>query len=461
MKGIHEDNIRQLGEESIPKLLLTFSLPVVVALLINALYNIIDRIFIGNGAGSLGIAGITLVFPIMLIMGACAAMIGTGGALLVSIKLGEKKVEEAESIIGNSLALLIILAIIITILGRSFVDPILRVFGASSYVLPYAGDYMRVIMLGTIFQMTALGMNYFIRAEGRPRKAMLTMLIGAVINTILAPIFIFSFKWGIKGAALATIISQAVSAAWVMGHFLGGKSYLKIRVKNIRLLIKEAASILSIGAASFIMQIAGCFSSIIMNKKLAYYGGDVAVSAMGASFSIFFLMILPVLGISQGIQPIIGFNYGAQKPERIKKTIKSGIAVATILTISGFFIIMLFPQQIMSLFNSHDEEFIAFGSYVMRFSMIALPLLGLQIIVPGYFQAVGKPKQAMFLTLSRQVFFLVPALLILPKYFQLFGVLVAIPLSDFLASVITGIWLFVELRSLDKKQTIDIKAHTR
>lgn len=335
MGSIHEDNIRQLGEENIPKLLLTFSLPVVVALLINAFYNIIDRIFIGNGAGTLGIAGITLVFPIMLIMGACSALIGTGGASLVSIRLGEKKVEEAESVIGNSLALLVILAIIITISGLSFIDPILRLFGASSHVLPYAREYMRVIMLGTIFQMTGLGMNYFIRAEGRPQKAMVTMLIGAVMNTILAPIFIFGFKWGIKGAALATIISQSVLAVWVLGHFFGGKSYLKIRVKNVKLPTKEVTSILSIGAASFIMQIAVCFSNIIMNKSLAYYGGDVAVSAMGASFSILFLIILPVLGISQGIQPIIGFNYGANKPDRIKKTIESGVAVATILTTLG------------------------------------------------------------------------------------------------------------------------------
>ncbi|MGQ9825850.1 MAG: MATE family efflux transporter, partial [Desulfotomaculales bacterium] len=226
-----------------PVLFIKFSLPVVIALLVNALYNFIDRIFIGNGAGSLGIAGITLVLPIMLVMGACATLVGTGAASLISIKLGEKKINHAEQILGNAMVLLIIISIIITVSGLLFMNPILRSFGASSEVLPYAKDYMGIIMLGTIFQVLGLGMNYFIRAEGSPKKAMATMLIGAVLNTILAPIFIFGFKLGIKGAALATIISQAVSATWVMYHFLGGKSFLKIHLKNLKLLPEIARPI--------------------------------------------------------------------------------------------------------------------------------------------------------------------------------------------------------------------------
>ncbi|AGL00565.1 MATE family efflux transporter [Desulfoscipio gibsoniae] len=452
MKENKEDNIGQLGEEKIPALLLKFSLPVVIALLVNALYNFVDRIFIGNGVGSLGIAGITIVYPIMLVMGACATLVGTGAASLISIRLGEKKANVAERVLGNAIVLLIMLSIIITISGLLFINPILRSFGASSEVLPYAKDYMGIIMLGTIFQVLGLGMNYSIRADGSPQKAMVTMLIGAILNTILTPIFIFGFNLGMKGAALATIISQAVSAAWVMYYFIGGSSFLKIHIQNLKLISDIVKPILAIGAASFMMQLTLSLSNMIMNKSLVHYGGDIAVSAMGVIFSIIFLIVLPILGISQGIQPIIGFNYGAQKFDRVKEALQSGVIAATVIATLGFIIIRVFPEQLMSLFNSQNKEFISIGSYAMGISMIFVPIIGIQMIVTGYFQAIGKPKQAMFLTLLRQVIFLIPALLILPQYFQLMGILISIPLSDFLSFIITGIWLSAELKTLNKKQ---------
>jgi len=451
LKESRKNSVRQLGEERIPVLLFQFCLPVVIALLVNALYNFIDRIFIGNSSGPIGIAGITLALPVMLAMGACATLVGTGAAALISIKLGEKKVDEAEGILGNATALLIMVSVLITITGLFFLDPVLKAFGASSEVLPYARDYLGIIMLGTVFQITGLGMNYCIRAEGNPKKSMATMLIGAILNTILCPIFIFGFKLGIKGAALATIISQAASAAWVMHHFLGGKSFLRLRTKNLKLLSALTGSILAVGAASFTMQMALSMSNVIMNRGLAHYGGDIAVSAMGAIFSIIFLMVLPILGISQGIQPIIGFNYGAQRFDRVKEALKSGVIVATVIATLGFVAIRLFPEQLMSLFNSQDPEFIVFGAYAMGISMIFVPVIGLQMIVAGYFQATGKPKQAMILTLSRQVLFLIPALFILPKYFKLTGILVAIPLADFLSFAISGIWLLAELKNLNTK----------
>ncbi|MTI85700.1 MAG: MATE family efflux transporter [Firmicutes bacterium] len=453
MKESTAGNIEKLGEEKIPILLFKFCLPVVVALLVNALYNLVDRIFIGNSVGPLGIAGITIVYPIMLVMGACATLVGTGGASLISIKLGEKKADVAERVLGNSIVLLVTLAIMVTISGLFFINPILRSFGASSEVLPYAKDYMGIILFGTIFQVFGLGMSYFIRADGSPQKAMATMLIGAIMNIILTPIFIFGFKMGMKGAALATITSQAVSVTWVMYYFLSGNSFLKIHIQNLKLLSSIVKSILAIGAASCLMQITLSLSNMIMNKSLVHYGGDIAVSVMGAIFSIIFLIVLPVLGISQGIQPIIGFNYGAKKFDRVKEALKSGVFAATVIATLGFVITRVFPEELMSLFNSQNKEFITMGSYAMGISMILVPIIGLQIIVSGYFQAIGKPKQAMFLTLSRQVIF-IPALLVLPHYFQLVGIFVSIPLSDFLAFVITAIWLLAELKNLNKKQAI-------
>lgn len=450
------NNIIQLGEEKIIILLIKYSLPVIIGALISALYNFIDRIFIGNSAGALGIAGITIGFPIMIIMYACTMLIATGATSLVSIKLGEQKVDEAERVIGNAMVLLIIISIIITISGLLFLNSILKTFGASSEVLPYAKDYMGIILLGTIFQLLGLGMNNFIRAEGSPKKAMATILIGVLLNAILAPIFIFGFKLGMKGAALATIISQAVSATWVMSHFLCGKSFLKIRIKNLKLRADIIEKILAIGLSFFTMQIAVSLVNVIMNNSLAQYGGDIAVSGMGVVTSISILLILPIIGISQGVQPIIGFNYGAKKIDRVKEALKISVIAATVIATLGFITTRVFSEQLMVIFSSENKEFIAFGSYGMRIFLICLPILGFQIIGSGYFQAIGKPKQAMFLTLSRQVFFLIPALHILPKTFQIMGVLISFPISDFISSIITGICLLMELKKLNQKQQENI-----
>lgn len=417
-------------------------------MLVSALYNIVDRIFIGNGVGSLGIAGITIAFPIMLFTMACGMLVGLGANSLISIRLGEKKQAEAELIMGNAVMLFIWLSVIITAGGLIFLEPLLRSFGASDTVLPYARDYTAVILWGTLFQSIGFGMNNFIRAEGQPRIAMVTMLIGAALNLLLDPLFIFVFGWGIKGAAFATVLSQLVSALWVLYYYVGGKSVLKLHLRNMRLDWIPIRSILALGSAPFFMQLAASLLSVMMNRALTTYGGDIAVSAMGVVNSVAVLFLMPIFGINQGVQPIIGYNYGARQLGRVRQALKLGILSATAMVMVGFTVTQLFSREIVAFFNPQDAALIDFGSQAIRIFLIFLPIIGFQIVSSNYFQAVGKPKHAMLLSLSRQVLVLVPALLILPRIFGVYGVLYAGPLSDLVASAITAFFILREMKAL-------------
>lgn len=445
------DQSKQLGEEKVSKLLLKFSVPAIVGMLVNALYNVVDRIFIGNGVGSVGIAGITIGFPIMLVTMAFSMLIGLGANALISIRLGEQRKKEAELILGNALVLLTVTAAVLSISGLLFIEPLLRVFGASEAVLPFAKQYMSIILMGTTIQTVGFGMNNFIRAEGNPQIAMLTMLIGAILNTILDPIFIFVLGWGIRGAAIATVLSQVASTSWVLYHFLGGGSNLKLHAKNLKLHMSIVGRIIALGTAPFLMQMAASVLNAIMNKSLNIYGGDIAVSGMGVVTSITMLILMPIFGINQGAQPIIGYNYGALKFDRVKKALKLAIIAATAITCVGFVITRAFPSQLISVFNRTDEELLNFGVRAIRIFLTFLPIIGFQIVAANYFQAVGKPRHASFLSLSRQVLILIPALLILPRFFGLDGLLMAGPVADLTASIITGIFLMKELRHLDAR----------
>ncbi len=442
------DNSKQLGESKVIKLLIKFSIPAIIGMLVNALYNIVDRIFIGNGVGSLGIGGTTIAFPVMLVMMAFSVLIGVGANSLVSIRLGENKQEEAECIFGNAITLMILISLVITIIGLATLNPLLRLLGASEQISPYAKDYLQIILVGGVFQSVGMGMNNFIRSEGNPKIAMYTMLIGALINTVLDPIFIFVFHWGMKGAALATILSQLVSAVWVILYFLRGKSLLKIRYKNLILKPSIVFGILSLGLAPFAMQLAASIQNLIMNTSLSAYGGDIAISGMGIVSSIITLMIMPLFGINQGVQPIIGYNYGAKKYDRVKEAYKLAVVFATVIVVIGWIVTRVFPKQLVYLFNSKDAELIAFSTMAIKSFMMFLPVVGFQIVSSNYFQAVGKPKHSALLGLSRQVLILIPALLILPRFFELEGVLFAGPLADIVSTVITGTFIFVEMRKL-------------
>lgn len=443
------DRSKQLGEEKILKLIIRFSVPAIIGMLVNALYNVVDRIYIGHGVGSLGIGGTTVAFPIMLIMMAFSMLVGVGANSLVSIRLGQNRKEEAEGIFNNALVLLILFSLILTVIGLVFLKPFLVLVGTSEQILPYAMDYLQIILLGGVFQSIGMGMNNFIRSEGNPKIAMYTMLIGALINIVFDPIFIFVFHWGMKGAALATIMSQLVSAIWVLAYFLRGKSLLKIQFKHLRLKAVYVGNIIALGTAPFAMQIAASMLNLIMNRNLGIYGGNIAISGMGIVNSITTLMIMPIFGINQGVQPIIGFNYGAGKYDRVKHAYLSSVIFATVIVSFGWIITRLFPEQLVQLFNSNDPELISFGIHAIKRFLIFLPIIGFQIVSSNYFQAVGKPKHSAFLGLSRQVLILIPALIILPEIFGLDGILAAGPLSDIVSSIITGIFIMIEMRKLD------------
>lgn len=441
----------QMAREKIPKLLLKFSLPAVVSLLVNSLYNIIDSIFVGRGVGDLGLAGVTVTFPIVTTFMACIMLIGIGATSLISIRLGEKKGSEAEEIVGNALVLFLIIGLILTVLGLIFLKPILIFFGASPAVLPYATDYMRIILLGSIFLALGTGMNTFIRAEGNPKIAMNTMLIGTITNIILDYIFIFIFNWGIKGAAAATIVSYAVNTTWVLYHFLSGNSQLKLKIENLKLKKVLVKSIFIIGFPTFVLQVTSSIQQLILNRSLASYGGDTALAVIGIIMSIVTFLVMPAMGISQGAQPIIGYNHGAKNYGRVKETLKLSIISATVIVTFGFLISKIWPTQLISLFNE-DPELIKLGTHGMDIFFKFLPLVGVQMISASYFQAVGKPNQATLLSLSRQVIIFIPLLVILPRYFGLEGVWWSAPLSDIGAFLLTGMWLWVEIKTLSKNE---------
>jgi len=450
--------VNPLGEEKVSKLLLKFSIPAIVGMMVNALYNVVDRIYIGNSVdlGSNGIAGITIGFPLTIIFMSLGMLFGIGGATLFSMKLGEKKNEEAENALGNSLVSLIASGTVVMILSQIYLEPLLKFFGASEAILPYSMEYMRIILYGAVFQVIGMGMNNFIRADGNPKIAMLTMFFGAGTNIILDPIFIYVFKMGMAGAALATIISQFFSASWVILYFLGKKSRHKLKVKYMKLKSSVILKIVSLGLPGCLMQLANSVLNAALNKSLIIYGGDIAISGMGIINSIQTILIMPIIGLNQGVQPIISFNYGAKKYIRVKTAVNLAIKTATIIVVVGFIIIRLFPVQMVSMFN-REPEMIDFGSYALKTWFLCLPVIGFQIIASNFFQAIGKYKSAMFLTLTRQVILLIPAILIFPRYFGINGLLHAAPFADFFSALLTGIWFTRAIKTLDKEQSMKVE----
>ncbi len=445
------DRSHVMGEGSIPRLLLKFSVPAIVGMLVNALYNVVDRIFIGLGVGPLGIAGVTVGFPIMIVQMAFGMLIGMGATALISLRLGEKKKEEAERILGNALSLLVLVSLALAAAGLIWLRPLLALFGASPAIMDQGREYLGVILAGSVFMGVGFGMNGFIRAEGNPRTAMLTMLIGAVLNTLLDPLFIFVFHLGVRGAAIATVISQAVSAAWVLGYFLRGRSLLKLRLPNLRLRREIASGIVALGFAPFAMQLAASVLNAMLTRQLQHYGGDLAIAAMGIFFSLNMLIFMPVFGINQGAQPLIGYNYGARRFDRVRQTLRLAVAAATAVMLAGFAAVELFPSFLLRLFSRDSASLLAIGVPALRICMAALPIVGFQVVAASYFQAAGKARLSMLLMLSRQVLLLIPAILILPRFLGLMGIYYSVPLADVGSALLTGACLLLELRRLEKQ----------
>lgn len=446
-----------LGGEPILKLLIKFSVPAIVGMVVNAIYNVIDRIFIGRIVnGSIAIGAIYVTMPVTLILMAFSMLVGIGGNTLASIRFGEDRKEEADKIANNSILLLGIIGIVLSILGLIFIEPILRTFGASDTNIGLAVDYMRIILIGAPLQTIGFGMNNFIRGEGNPKIAMFTMLIGAVTNTILDPIFIFALDMGVKGAALATITGQVLSAIWVMRYFFSQKSMLTIKLEYLKLKFDTIKQILANGFAPFSMQIAASMVTALFNNSLQYYGGDLAVSSMGVVNSVAMMVLMPVFGMNQGAQPIIGFNYGAKNYDRVKKTLKYSIIAAVTVTTTGFIVVQSFPELILRLFISDPNDFAEMTEYALpglRIFFLMFPIIGFQIISTSYFQATGRPKQAMLLSLSRQVILLIPAMMVFPMFFQLNGVWMAAPFADLLTTILTSILLYFNMRELNRNKS--------
>jgi putative MATE family efflux protein len=416
-----------------------------------ALYNLIDSVFVGRALGDDGIAAMTIAFPCMLILMSFGMLIGFGAAALISIHLGERKKAEAENVLQNAALMLTIAALALTLAGFPVLDSLLVLLGAREMVFDYARQYMQIILAGAFFQVVGFGLNAPIRAEGNPRVAMITLLVGVLLNIALAPIFIFHFGWGMRGAAWATVLSQMVSAVWVLWYFLGGGSSLKLRLSGWRPEWPVCRKILLIGSPPFTLQLAACVLQAVMNHQLYAYGGNMAIAVMGIIYRFVLMILMPLFGLNQGAQPIIGYNFGAKKFDRVKKTLLMAVLWACAVTAFGFTIVMIFPTQVVRLFDPRNEKLAVLGTHAMRVSMLMLPIVGFQIVSASYFQAVGKPKISMLLSLSRQVLLLIPAVLILPHFFGLDGVWAALPTADACSSLLTGTCLFFELRHLQQR----------
>ncbi|MEZ7893039.1 MAG: MATE family efflux transporter [Candidatus Wallbacteria bacterium] len=441
----------ELKTQSVGKLLLKYSIPTIVGMMVFAFYNIIDRIFIGRAVGSMGIAAVGITYPIFMILIAFGMLVGIGAGTLVSIKLGAGHRDEAEKILGNALTVLIILSVISTIAGLFYLENILLAFGASQNTLGYACDFMRIIFLGIIFSFVAMGLNNVIRAEGNPGLAMGTMLIGSIINILLNPLFIFVFKLGVAGSALATLVSNLVSSAWVIWHFTRGKSNIKLRARNMVIEFSIIKQIFFIGLSPFITQLAGSVVGIAMNKNMLLYGGDIGVSALGIISGLTMSLMMPIIGISQGAQPIIGFNYGAGEYARVKKAINLSCIWATAISALVFTAAYAAPEFIIKIFDSRTPELITVGTHGMKIFMIGVIFLGFQIVGTNYFQAVGKPKTSIFLTMLRQIILLVPFVYIFPYFWKLDGLWLAMPAADIITSAVVFFVLSSEMKRLRKE----------
>ncbi|MBO4232371.1 MAG: MATE family efflux transporter [Bacteroidales bacterium] len=429
-----------LENENIGKLLFSYSIPAIIASTASSLYNIIDRMFIGQGVGAYAISGLALTFPIMNLSAAFGTLVGAGAASIVSIRMGEKRNHEATRVLGNAFILNIIIGIVYSVLALWFLDDMLILFGASELTLPYARDFMRVILFGNVITHLFFGLNGIMRASGYPLKAMITTIITVAANLIFAPLFIYVFGWGIKGAAWATLLSQAIGLVWVMAHFVDKTSTIRFVRGCFALNRKIIADIFSIGMSPFLIHACSCLITIVMNRQLKAYGGDLAVGAFGIINSIVGLVVMVVFGFTQGMQPVVGYNYGARKPQRVTKTLKLTVLCASVVAVSGFLLAMFFPRHIAQFFTT-DTTLISLTAYGIRIYMMMIPIVGFQIVTSNFFQSIGKAELAIVLSLSRQVLFIIPFLFVLPQFFSLTGVWAAQPAADLLAAVVTAVTL--------------------
>lgn len=429
-----------LGTDPIGRLLTQYAIPAIIAMTASSLYNMADSIFIGQGVGAMAISGLALTFPMMNLAAAFGSLVGVGASTLVAMKLGQKDYAGANHVLGNVLALNVILGFLFMVVFLAFLDPVLIFFGGSEQTIPYAKDYMRIILYGNIITHMYLGLNAVLRSSGFPRMAMYTTLLSVVVNCVLNPIFIFSWGWGIKGAAWATVISQTISLLFQLVHFAKPQSLLHFQQGIYRLRGEIVRGILSIGLSPFLMNLCSCLIVILINRGLKEHGGDMAIGAYGIVNRIAFLFVMIILGFNQGMQPIAGYNYGARLYPRVlqvtRLTMLCGVGVATL----GFLLCEFMPEWIVRMFTT-DADLIAKSVYGLRIVFAVFPLVGFQMVSTNFFLSIGMSKKAIFLSLTRQMLFLLPGLLILPPLLGTLGVWISMPISDTVAFLATAVLL--------------------
>ncbi|WP_455589910.1 MATE family efflux transporter [Bacteroides rodentium] len=434
-----------LGTESIGKLLMQYAVPAIIAMTASSLYNMVDSIFIGHGVGTMAISGLALTFPLMNLAAAFGSLVGVGASTLISVKLGQKDYDTAQRVLGNVFVLNIVLGLAFTVIVMLFLDPILYFFGGSDQTVGYARDYMQIILLGNTVTHLYLGLNAVLRSSGHPQKAMYATIATVVVNTILDPVFIYGFGWGIRGAAIATIVAQVISLTWQLKLFGNKDELLHFHRGIFRLRRKIVFDSLAIGMSPFLMNMAACFIVIIINQGLKKYGGDLAIGAFGIVNRLVFIVVMIVMGLNQGMQPIAGYNFGAKLYERVNKVLKLTIIYATAVTTFGFLVGMLLPDLVVGIFTS-DAELTELSATGLRITVMFFPIIGFQMVTSNFFQSIGMASKAIFLSLTRQMLILLPCLLILPHFFGVAGVWYSMPVSDLLASLIALVMLVCQFR---------------
>jgi len=452
------DNNRQatleLGTKPVGRLLAQYALPAIIAMTAASLYNMVDSIFIGQGVGAMAISGLAITFPFMNLTAAFGAAVGIGASTYLSVKLGQKDYATAERILGNNLTLNIIIGLAVGIISLVFLEPILRFFGASDNTLPYARDFMQVVLAANVVSQLFFGLNAVLRAVGKPNQAMLMTIFTVVLNIVLAPTFIWGLKMGIRGAALATIISQLAALIIQLRILSDKREHLHLHKGIFKPDRDIANNIISIGISPFSMNVCACVVVIFINTHLVRYGGDMAVGAYGIANRMAFIFVMINMGLNQGMQPIAGYNYGAQHIDRLMRVLKLSIIAATVIMTSGFAIAMLLPEACARLFTS-DETLIELSAHAIRMIMMMFPIVGYQMVVTNFFQSIGKAKVSIFLSLSRQLLFLLPLLFVLSSALGVEGVWIAMPASDALAAVVAA-WMMVVYMRKFKQQNAQI-----
>ena len=441
----------ELGTKPVGRLLVQYALPAIIAMTASSLYNMVDSIFIGQGVGALAISGLAVTFPFMNLSAAFGAGVGVGSSSYLSVKLGQKDYSTAQRILGNNVTLNVIIGLLFSAVSLIFLDPILFFFGASEQTLPYAREYMVIILLGNIITHLYFGMNAVLRAASKPREAMYTTIFTVVLNSLLDPLFIYTFDLGIRGAAIATILSQTVALVWQIRLFSDKSQLLHLKRGIYRLDNNIVKNILGIGISPFAMNATACLVAIFVNQRLLEYGGDLAVGAYGIANRVGFIFIMINFGVNQGMQPIAGYNYGAQNYDRLMRVLKLAMIAGTCITTSGFLVAEFIPHICVGLFTS-DTELTELSVNGLRIMMAAMPIVGYQMIVTNFFQSIGKAKISIFLSLSRQLLFLVPLIGVLPLFFGVNGVWVAMPISDSFSALFALVMMVRYMRMFKKLQ---------